>query len=57
MYMLYSHNDSHCCLKIATLWECARHFLDIYLFATHTITVITKKYTKKRNVGRNGEEA
>ena len=24
-----------------------RH-LDIYLFATHTITIITKKYTKKK---------
>ena len=33
-----------------------RH-LDIYLFATHMITIITKKYTKKRNVGRSGEEA
>ena len=38
--------------------ECVKIFrhLDIYLFATHTITIITKKYTK-RNVGRNGEEA
>ena len=25
MYMLYSHNNDHCCLKIATLWEYAMH--------------------------------
>lgn len=23
MYMLYSHINGHCCLKIATLWEYA----------------------------------